>query len=142
MSDSFLLGVTATSECDITAPQDFRKPPQARELPSCGAGVWPCRCLESRKSQFRIQSVFLERACPVHQSLVQSCLGKKPHFLCLLKLFCRRRGDPGHPQLRHIPSKPATPGSQGEAEGMGQVLGGGGCCMGGPRDLVELAITI
>lgn len=35
-------------------------------------------------------------------------------------------GDPGHPQLRHIPSKPATPGSQGEVEGMGQVLGGGG----------------
>lgn len=23
---------------------------------------------------------------------------------------------------------------------MGQVLGGGGCCTGGPRDLVELAI--
>lgn len=112
VGDSFLLGVIVTSKCDIIAPQVFKEPPQGREFPSWGAGVWPCLRLESKKSQFWIQSLFLERACPIHQSLVQSCLGTKPRFLCLPKLFCRMSGDPGHPTLRHIPREPATPGNK------------------------------
>lgn len=68
VGNSFLLGVIVTSEYDIIAPQVFREPPQAREFPSWGAGVWPCLRLESKESQFWIQSLFLERACPIHQS--------------------------------------------------------------------------